>query len=122
MNQSTSQFFSILKTHINQQKVYYYLLDTNSSIQHLNFLWQNNLIWGYKSVSKFIKVYIKYYLNKGAIYLIKNYNVFLNVKQIKNYTQLNPQSILVFNTVRGYQSAQYCIKNNIGGKLLVKLN
>jgi ribosomal protein S8 len=122
MNIQVNRFFSIVKIHIVQKKVHCYLLNTKINQKLSNYLWENSLIWGYKKFSKYLKIYLKYYLNKGTIHLIQGYNQVLTLKELKYLVTMNPQSFLLLNTTKGYVSAKTCIKHNIGGNLLIKIN
>jgi len=88
----------------------------------LKNIWKNNLIWGFAVFNNFLKVYFRYYLNKSYINLIDIPNLFLNYSKLKNYGQKNPQSFLLLSTAQGIKSINCCLKKNIGGQLIFKIN
>jgi ribosomal protein S8 len=122
MTKNILYFISFLKLHVSQKKVYGYILNTKANIKFLDYLWQTNFIWGYKICGEFFKVYFKYYLNKCSINTLEFYNSPIQVKELNLYCRQSPQSLLIIDTLEGYKSGAYCVKFNIGGILLLKIN
>ena len=69
-----------------------------------------------------LKAYFRYYLNRSIIYSIFTLNRVLDYNFFKKYNQKYPQTFLIINTSRGIRTIDFCIKNNLGGKLVLRLN
>jgi ribosomal protein S8 len=122
MNKIQTGFISIFKVYMTQKKIYCYLYNTKLNYQTLKNLWNHNLIWGFVLFNNFLKIYFRYYLNKSYINLINIPNLFLNYSKLKNYNQKYPQSFLLLSTAQGIKSIHFCLKNNIGGQIIFKIN
>jgi small subunit ribosomal protein S8 len=107
------------------KKLYIYQKKTNMNSEFLNFLWKNNLILGYFSQSKRMKIFLKYARNKPAIKSIlliakSNKRIYLSVKQL---WQLKITSkLVVISTSKGLKNLKECKKQNIAGELVAIVN
>lgn len=106
----------------NKQLFVYFNYSLRCSL-FLNFLWKNNIILGYITDKKNIKIFLKTSLKKPISCFFKNVytrknKIILNLKQINN---LKKTKFYVFNTNLGFLTLNECQKNKIGGTLIFVL-
>lgn len=112
-----------IKLHLKQHKIYCFTRITKELLILLDLLWIENLIWGYTIVQdNFIKIYLRYISNKSIIQSILVYKKKFSVTKLKENIKLFPQSFFIINTPYGFKSHKYCLKNNITGSLILKIN
>lgn len=116
------KFISVFKLYLCQQRTYCYISKTKYFIELLNFLWLENLIWGYVECKKTIRVYLKYYKNKPIVNFRRFGKKNVSLVQLKKYVKLHPQSLFIIKTHEGLKSQDYCLKRNISGELFIKIN
>jgi len=122
MNKNIFEFIALVKIQWMKKKIYCYLFKSKINYQILNSLWGHRLIWGYLDLSKFIKIFIKYYLSHGTIVSLTSDNLTLTVPKLKMYSQKHPQKIFILNTCKGFKSNEYCLTHNVSGKLAFKVS
>lgn len=94
----------------------------------LKILWAEGFILGYtinKTNKNQLKIFLKYFKNKPAIYSIKflskpSRRLYYSTKQI--WKMNSHQSFIVFSTNKGLKSILECKKMNIGGEPFIKIN
>lgn len=47
---------------------------------------------------------------------------FINVAKLKIHVKTYPQSLFILKTSYGLRSQNYCLRNNVAGSLLIKIN
>lgn len=122
MNRLVAHLTSSVRLCLQKKRKVGYFAKNKEIIAILSSLWSEKLIWGYISHQTVLKVYFKYYSNKAAIQSIKMYNIPLKLSYLKKLIQENPQSIFILKTSFGYRSHLTCLKNNLGGILVLKIN
>jgi ribosomal protein S8 len=122
MKKGVFDSISMFRIYLIQKKKYCYIMDNKNNRKLLVSLWEYNLIWGYQKCKEVLKVYFRYYLNRSIIYSIFTLNRVLDYNFFKKYNQKYPQTFLIINTSRGIRTIDFCIKNNLGGKLVLRLN
>jgi hypothetical protein len=122
MTKNSFHTLSTFKHYILRNIVCSYYIKTQEYLDVLNALWLENLIWGYKVLNNSVKLYFRVYCNKVIIKVIRFYQKYIKVVQLKKYTHFHPQSLFFLKTIWGIKSHNYCIEHNIGGLLLIKID
>jgi len=122
----TKHFFyliSTLRLHIRQNKLYCYTKITKETLDLLDTLWSQNLIWGYNLIlNKYVKIYLRYVNNKPVISLLNIFKKHISIKKLRKNLKLHPQSFYLIKTSKGIKSQKYCLQHNISGLLILKIN
>lgn len=100
------------------------ILEVKYSIQWvplLNILYQEGYIQTYKILDNKIYIYLRYYNGKNSIRILKNFYkssqmLFIKARHMWLFNRYN--GILVLSTIHGVKTHEYCLKHNIGGKIL----
>lgn len=119
------RLLNLIKNNQKINKSIIYILYQKNHVIFLNFLWDNNLISGYKSIKKqkkIIKIFLKYINFLPAII---NYKIlskpkkrfYLNIKQL--WKIKTNKGIFIISTSKGLQSLIDCKKNHVGGEPLI---
>lgn len=122
MTNSIFKLLSLFKTNLSHKKIFCYSRKTKECIELLNFLWQENLIWGYVNSKHWLKIYFKYQHTQPIINSVKIYLEHINIMKLKNYDQLYPQSLFILKTCKGFASHKKCLEWNFSGLLFLQLN
>lgn len=122
MNNRIYHTLSTFKHYTLRYRICSYFIKTQECLDLLSTLWVENLIWGYKLLNNSVKVYFRFYNNKSIVKILRFYKKHTKLVQLKKYINYYPQSIFLLKTIRGIKSHNYCIKHNLGGLLLIKID
>ena len=122
MNNNCYHTLSTFKHNILRNKICSYYIKNQECLSLLNALWSENLIWGYKLLNNSVKLYFRFCANKSVIKVLRFYRKYIKLVQLKKYIHYYPQSLFFIKTMKGIRSHSYCIENQLGGLLLLKLD